>query len=46
MYTCSECGVQVIVFDGVIHRPCEHKDAVVIASCEATATGESTLSED
>lgn len=40
-FTCSECGVAVIVFDGVIHRPCEHKEAAVLADCSATATGES-----
>lgn len=44
MYKCSECGVDVIVYDGIIHRPCEHKEAAVIAECSATATGECEVS--
>lgn len=43
-YKCSVCKVSVIVFDGQIHRPCEHKDAAVTADCEAVATGDCKVS--
>lgn len=45
-FHCKECGVAVIVHDGEIHRPCEHKDAGVLADCSAVATGESKVSAE
>lgn len=41
MYECAECGMAVIVNDGVIIRACDHTDSPVIAVMEAVATGES-----
>lgn len=40
-YRCAECGVAVIIFNGVIHRPCPHKEAGVTAECSVTCRGES-----
>lgn len=42
-YTCKECGVAVIVHEGAIIRPCEHKEAVVLAHATVHATGESSI---
>ncbi len=43
-FKCKVCQCPVIVHDGVIHRPCEHKEAGVTADCSAVATGESKVS--
>jgi uncharacterized Zn finger protein (UPF0148 family) len=39
-YKCKECGAPVVIADGKVIRSCNHKDAVVVASMTATATGE------
>ena len=40
-YSCAECGVATIVHEGVIIRPCDHKEAGVLASMSAHAYGKS-----
>lgn len=42
-YTCKECGAKVERKGGEFHRDCEHKEAGIIASLKATATGESKV---
>ncbi|CAB4151199.1 hypothetical protein UFOVP591_5 [uncultured Caudovirales phage] len=42
-YHCKECGVAVIVLNGQVIRPCEHKEAGVTADCSATCYGESKV---
>ena len=43
--TCKECGVRVIQNEktGLLHRPCNHKDAGVTAHCSATVSGEAVF---
>ena len=42
-YKCSECGKAVIVYNGEVHRICEHKESAVIAECSATCYGDSCM---
>ena len=42
-YTCKECGAKVDRKGYEFHRGCEHKEAGIIASLTATATGESRV---
>ncbi len=44
-YTCKECGRPVVIKDEKIIRICPHKDAPVIASMTAVATGEGTTEQ-
>lgn len=37
---CSVCGKNADVVNGVAVRSCEHGDAAIIASLQATATGD------
>lgn len=42
-YTCKECGAKIERKGDEFHRDCEHKEAGIIASLKATATGESKV---
>lgn len=42
-YTCKECGAKVERKGDQFYRECEHKEAGIIASLKATATGESKV---
>lgn len=46
-YACKECGAPVIVLQvgeaTQVKRTCDHKDAPIIASLRAVATGESKV---
>jgi hypothetical protein len=43
-YECKTCGGMVALKDGVYHRSCQHKDAI-IANMKATAYGESHVNK-
>jgi hypothetical protein len=44
MLTCADCGAVVIALtDGTMERECEHLEAGVIASLEATVYGEGAV---
>ncbi len=42
-YRCSVCGALVTVALGAVTRVCDHKDAPVTASVQATAKGEAQV---
>ena len=44
-YTCGECGLGVIVFEGQIFRGCTHVEATVSATCSAICYGESKIDD-
>ena len=44
-YVCEECGLPVLVADGKITRLCPHKEAIVVATMMAVATGESEMEQ-
>jgi len=44
-YTCSVCGLGVILLEGQLIRGCEHKDAPVNAAVRAKIQGKSSFAQ-
>jgi len=42
LYLCSQCNEPVFLVEGIVYRPCGHKDAPVLANLEATVYGQGT----
>lgn len=42
-YFCAVCGQEVLLFDGVVERTCEHENQPVVADMEAVAYGISSM---
>jgi len=42
LYLCSQCKEAVFFVEGIVYRPCGHKDAPVLANLEAKVYGQGT----
>lgn len=42
-YTCKQCGAKIERKVDEFRRDCDHKEAGIVASLKATATGESRV---
>jgi len=42
LYLCSQCKEAVFLVNGIVYRPCGHKDVPVLANLEATVYGQGT----
>jgi hypothetical protein len=43
LYTCALCGTPVFLVDKIVYKPCEHKDAAVLANMQAIVRGTSSV---
>jgi hypothetical protein len=43
LYTCAQCGTPVFLVDKIVYKPCEHKEAAVIANMSAIVRGTSSV---
>jgi hypothetical protein len=43
-YSCQECNGPVFLVADIVYKPCEHKDASVLANMEAVVRGTSSVS--
>ena len=44
VYLCAQCNDPVFLVEGILYRPCGHKDAPVLANLEALVRGTSGVS--
>lgn len=42
LYLCSQCNEAVFLVEGIVYRPCGHKDVPVLANLEAMVSGRGT----